>query len=91
MRMDAAAIQALHLFPESTGPFEQTSNRQAGLSLFGLLNQCRTPMGSRTLKQWIAQPLMDLEEINKRQTLIEIFTEDLVFKQVNKGSRTWCR
>eukprot|EP00667_Euglena_gracilis_P017710 EG_transcript_18689 len=57
MRLDATAVRALSLFPETPGPFEQTTNRQAGLSLFGLLNQCRTPMGSRTLKQWITQPL----------------------------------
>eukprot|EP00667_Euglena_gracilis_P005701 EG_transcript_5741 len=38
-------------------------------------------MGSRTLKQWITQPLMDLQEIVKRQNLIELFTDDVLFKQ----------
>jgi DNA mismatch repair protein MutS len=46
-------------------------------SLYWLLNQCQTPMGSRLLKSYINEPSSDLNEIEHRldmvQTLIENF------------------
>ncbi len=39
-------------------------------SLLGVLDLTRTPMGARTLRRLIGQPLRDLEEIARRQTLI---------------------
>jgi DNA mismatch repair protein MutS len=35
-------------------------------SLFNLINLCVTPMGSRTLLDWVNYPLMDLDKINQR-------------------------
>lgn len=42
----------------------------AGISLFSVLNRCRTPMGKRTLKEWIVAPLQDVESIKARQNSI---------------------
>ena len=36
------------------------------MSLFGLLNTCRTAQGTRLLAQWLQQPLLDVAEIGKR-------------------------
>eukprot|EP00994_Dinema_validum_P001009 NODE_119_length_2443_cov_646.746867_g85_i0.p1 GENE.NODE_119_length_2443_cov_646.746867_g85_i0~~NODE_119_length_2443_cov_646.746867_g85_i0.p1 ORF type:complete len:255 (-),score=69.22 NODE_119_length_2443_cov_646.746867_g85_i0:1065-1829(-) len=36
-------------------------------------------MGTRMLRQWIAQPLLDISEIHKRQSFVSIFMEDVLF------------
>src|SRR2546422_11295774 len=39
--------------------------------LWGLLDACRTPMGSRKLKSWLLPPSTDLREIEQRQNCVE--------------------
>ncbi len=41
-------------------------------SLAGLLDRCRTAMGSRQLRRWLAQPLLDLPRIGARQQAVEV-------------------
>eukprot|EP01012_Entosiphon_sulcatum_P012710 TRINITY_DN18016_c0_g1_i1.p1 TRINITY_DN18016_c0_g1~~TRINITY_DN18016_c0_g1_i1.p1 ORF type:complete len:894 (-),score=164.80 TRINITY_DN18016_c0_g1_i1:31-2712(-) len=80
MRLDAAAVQALALFPESLAPQEMAgSANRGGASLYGLLNRCLTAMGQRALRQWLTQPLLDVGEIRKRQDLVEVFADDPLF------------
>lgn len=74
MKLDAAALKALNLMP---GPRDGSKT----MSLFGLLNHCKTPMGPRLLAQWLKQPLMSLEAIQKRQQLVEAFMEDTELRQ----------
>eukprot|EP00667_Euglena_gracilis_P002281 EG_transcript_2281 len=74
LRMDTAALAALHVFPA-----DPQSAATATASLYGLLNRCHTAMGQRTLKQWLAQPLMDVAEIRKRQDMVEAFMDDVLF------------
>ncbi|CAJ2509227.1 Uu.00g142530.m01.CDS01 [Anthostomella pinea] len=74
MKLDAAALQALNLMP---GPKDGSKN----MSLFGLLNHCRTPVGSRLLSQWLKQPLMNKAEIEKRQQLVEAFVNGTELRQ----------
>lgn len=70
MRLDASAVQALSLLP---GP-RDAGNKNT--SLIGLLNKCKTAQGGRLIAQWLKQPLVNLHEIKKRQTLVELFVED---------------
>lgn len=58
MRLDAAAIDSLHLLPSG----KDTNKFQ---SLYGVLNKCRTGHGQRLLALWIRQPLMDINKIGK--------------------------
>ena len=74
MKLDASALKALNLMP---GPRDGSKN----MSLYGLLNHCKTPVGSRLLSQWLKQPLMSLEEIEKRQQLVEAFVVDTELRQ----------
>ncbi|PDH52840.1 MAG: DNA mismatch repair protein MutS [Bacteroidetes bacterium MED-G17] len=44
-----------------------------GLSLLDILDKCSNPMGSRLLKKWLLRPLVDLNEIQKRQKIVSLF------------------
>lgn len=63
MNLDEAAQHNLELIPETS---------QGGASLFSCLDKCRTPMGRRTLRDWILRPLMDIDAIKRRQDAIGV-------------------
>lgn len=48
-----------------------TSSGNPKASLFAILNQTKTPMGTRLLKEWVLHPLLSLDVIQKRQDGIE--------------------
>lgn len=75
MRLDASAVRALCLMPSAV----EGANRN--MSLYGLLNKCRTAQGSRVLLQWLKQPLIDLKEINYRQDVVQIFYDNPELRQ----------
>ncbi|MEK6583850.1 MAG: DNA mismatch repair protein MutS, partial [Nitrospirota bacterium] len=64
MIVDDSAQRTLELVKSS-----QTGLRKG--TLFHLLDKTMTPMGGRLLRQWILNPLMDTNEIIKRQDAIE--------------------
>lgn len=67
MRLDGSALKALSLLPSLNDGANKTMN------LFGLLNQCRTAIGSRLLSQWLKQPLLDIDDIERRHTILAYF------------------
>lgn len=72
MTVDHSASNAINIFPE-----DQKNNRGLPTSLYQLLNQCVTPMGSRLLHQFLQQPLLDLQKIEERLNIVSAFHDNL--------------
>jgi DNA mismatch repair protein MutS len=63
MTLDPTAVATLELF----------ENAQGGTlrgSLLATLDRTRTPMGARTLRQWLLRPLRDTDAISRRQDAV---------------------
>ena len=44
--------------------------------LLAVLDETCTPMGARLLRRWLGQPLLDLEEIHRRQDAVAHYASD---------------
>jgi len=77
MRLDASALRALNLMPDPTG----MGGSAKTMSVFGLLNRCKTSQGTRTLAQWLKQPLVNLHVIEERQDLVQCLIERQDFRE----------
>ena len=71
MRIDYGTILNLELV-------DALRNQGKNNTLFSFLDQCRTAMGSRLLKDWVMHPLFDLKMILKRQAQIEHLLKDFI-------------
>lgn len=49
-------------------------------SLIWLLDKTKTAMGSRMLKNYIENPLIDIEKINKRYDIVDTLTNEFILK-----------
>lgn len=49
----------------------ETLKGESGPTLFGVMDACRTSMGSRLMKNWLHQPLRDQEAVNARLDGVE--------------------
>ena len=57
-------------------------------TLFSILSKTVTPMGKRKLKQWILQPLREIETINHRLDAVEELARDaIVRKEISNSLR----
>jgi DNA mismatch repair protein MutS len=65
MVLDAATRRNLEL--------TETLRGETSGSLLGNLDQTVTPMGKRLMRQWVSQPLLDIEKIRNRQDGVEYF------------------
>lgn len=58
---------------------------EPGNTLLKVLDKTKTPMGARLLKQWISQPLMNVEKINIRLNVVnELFDKKAVNEEIEK-------
>ena len=53
-----------------------TSMHPEGVSLFKIMDQCNTPMGSRLLSKWIIMPILDKKIINWRLDVVDYFVHN---------------
>lgn len=62
-----------------------------GPTLYSVLNKCKNPMGRRLLKEWILRPLLQVEEISKRQNAVEYLINDPVIRQKLQNLLAQCK
>ncbi|MDQ6833595.1 MAG: DNA mismatch repair protein MutS [Chloroflexota bacterium] len=65
MTLDAPTRRNLELTESGRGDVRK--------SLMSVLNQTKTPMGSRLLRRWVMQPLVDLHRLHARQEAVAFF------------------
>jgi DNA mismatch repair protein MutS len=70
MTLDAATRRNLELMATIRGGAVRGS-------LLGVLDDTRTAMGARLLRQWISQPLLDLAALQRRHDGVQVFYDDV--------------
>ena len=68
LQLDESAIKTLELVSSPDGDDSKT--------LWGVLDLCKTSMGSRLLRRWILEPLCDMREIHSRQAFTAFLAEN---------------
>lgn len=63
---------------------EQTKKKKG--SLFDLLDLCVTAKGSRLLKSWLQEPLLDSVEIEKRYRIVDSFVKNNEYRKILRES-----
>jgi len=81
LTLDRTAAECINLLPPAGGSKSGTASCLVGgsdsnNSILGVLNKCKTKMGSRTLEVWLRQPLVDLAEILRRQDAVASLVDD---------------
>lgn len=57
------------------------SQSAKAVSLWSFMDHCQSAMGSRLLKRWIEMPLIDVQEIYKRQMAVKKLNEDFILRE----------
>ena len=74
LEMDVHTIRNLELF-------ETLRLKERTYSLIWLLDKTKTAMGSRTLHNWLSNPLKDKERIVRRYDMIDKLREEFILKE----------
>src|SRR5881227_2938231 len=77
VRLDAATRRNLEL--------TETLRGESAATLFSLLDECATGMGSRLLRQWLHHPLRDREALKRRHEVVACLLDGA--KDVHKALR----
>ncbi|MBQ6840769.1 MAG: DNA mismatch repair protein MutS [Bacilli bacterium] len=73
LQMDVHTIRNLELV-------ETLRNKERQYSLIWLLDKCKTAMGSRKLKDWVLNPIKNINVLNSRYDQIEKLNEEFILK-----------
>ncbi|MBR5384750.1 MAG: DNA mismatch repair protein MutS [Bacteroidales bacterium] len=65
--MDRFTFRNLEVFSSNAGG--------DGVSLVDTIDRCSSPMGARRLRQWLAMPILDTEELNARYDIVQFFLD----------------
>lgn len=61
--MDRFTFRNLEIFSSASG--------RDGVALVDVIDRCSSPMGARLLREWLAMPIMDIQELNERYDVVE--------------------
>jgi len=78
--MDRFTFRNLEIFSSTAG--------KEGTSLVEIMDKCSSPMGARMLRTWLSMPVMDLDELDARHSVVQYFVdnqEDLLRLQTMIG------
>ncbi|XP_059144128.1 mutS protein homolog 5-like [Physella acuta] len=77
IQIDAPTYCALNIFHMEFHPsvYKFGSSSKEGLSLFGILNRCKSSIGTKMLRQWFLRPLRNAMLLNQRYDAISFFLE----------------
>ena len=65
--MDRFTFRNLEIFASTAG--------KEGTSLVEVMDRCSSPMGARMLRNWLAMPVMDLQELEDRHSVVQHFMD----------------
>ena len=65
--MDRFTFRNLEIFASTAG--------REGTSLVEVMDRCSSPMGARMLRNWLAMPVMDLQELEDRYAVVQCFVD----------------
>ena len=65
--MDRFTFRNLEIFASTAG--------KDGTSLIEVMDKCSSPMGARMLRNWLAMPVMDLQELEDRYSVVQCFVD----------------
>ena len=65
--MDRFTFRNLEIFSSLAG--------KEGVSLVDVMDRCASPMGSRMLRNWLAMPVMDIDELESRYEVVSHFID----------------
>ncbi|XP_049988321.1 mutS protein homolog 5 isoform X3 [Alexandromys fortis] len=73
--IDQDTYSVLQIFKSESHPsvYKVASGLKEGLSLFGILNRCRSKWGQKLLRLWFTRPTQELRELNSRLDVIQFF------------------
>ncbi len=74
MTLDGQTIRNLELF--EGGRWGATE-----LSLLSILDETKTAMGGRQLRNWLGRPLLEIEPLRERQDIVQWFCESVLRRQ----------
>ena len=66
--MDRFTFRNLEIFASTAG--------KEGTSLVEVMDKCSSPMGARVLRTWLAMPVMDLNELDSRYSVVQHFVDN---------------
>eukprot|EP00756_Hemistasia_phaeocysticola_P030493 Hpha_TRINITY_DN16294_c2_g11::TRINITY_DN16294_c2_g11_i1::g.12353::m.12353/K08735/MSH2; DNA mismatch repair protein MSH2 len=80
MRLDAAAVSALNLLQSDSAVAHRGKT-----SILSFLDECKTGLGTRLLRVWLTQPLLDEKELSRRHDFVQAFVNDPMLLEAIQG------